>query len=116
MKPTEKELIERVWRGGRVFLFEFPESPFPDHDSLENIIDALLDIPGCTGVQGPLINGILAITVDDQHPQSQERTDEQWIAIIASVVARWWREENEVIADIEQTIADLQHKLARHDK
>jgi hypothetical protein len=83
-----------------VFLLEYPlndprdrvkGSHIPNHESEQKIIEKLLDLPGCKEVNGPYINGIVAITVDDTDGAAQY-TDDQWREKIVSVFLRYWRD------------------------
>ncbi len=101
MKPTQTDLLERTILGGRVFLFEYPEndpndigkgSHMPNYKAQEKIEAALLDLPGCKEVEGPYINGIIAITIDDTEDGAGKLTDDQWRKKIVGVFLRYWRE------------------------
>lgn len=100
-KPTIQELINQTSRGGRVFLFEYPNNDLTDDGkgchmptfaAQEKIEDALLKLPGCKEVNGPLVNGIIAITIDDAEDGANKITDAQFCEKIASAFHRFWRE------------------------
>lgn len=96
MKPSQEVLRQQCERGGRIFLFTFPDHPIkgpsacllPSAKALERIIDHLLSDLPAKEVAGPFINGTMAITVDDQ--QGGKLSDAQIIDQIVSIIYQYW--------------------------
>ncbi len=104
VRPTKEELLACVSRGGRIFLFNYPlreegnllkGSRSPSDAAQEKIENALFDLPGVKELGGPYVNGILAITVNDNKENAGDLSDEWYYEQIATIFFTYWREGKE---------------------
>lgn len=98
--PTQAELRKCVSRGGRVFLFEYPNvsgthnALMPSFESSEKIENRIASLEGVKSVEGPFVNGVLAITVYDDEGVGKF-SDDEICDRIASIFRHYWRWDKE---------------------
>lgn len=99
-KPTEDELRSSVCRGGRVFLFSFPDKVpgkpekgcrLPSSSSQDKIVNALFAIAGCKEVDGPYYNGVMAITIDDTKEGISDISDKAFCDVSNHIIHENWK-------------------------
>lgn len=98
-KPTEDKLRQNTQRLGRIFVFEFPTyypgkpekgRHWPDDE--RPIVNAVLDIPGVTGISGPSSSGYMTIMVDDSIEGVHDISDDAFCDTVAHIISENWKE------------------------
>lgn len=95
-KPSREEIYSQIERGARVFLFAYPENDrggfrILSEKAQERVNNILFAIPGCKEIDGPHINGVMAITIEDTE-QSLLLSDDEIRDRIARVFHHYWQD------------------------